>query len=143
MALLKFHGGRSALMLPATNQQAIAEINDSLGLGLDQYLAQKKVEMLNNPLSYLRDRNTAIAGVITTIGTDYTTEINAINALLPIGQRDTPWVRQMAADAMRLKGLAALKRVDIQYLIEKAAYKAQKKNKNDLEAKKDLVEEGF
>jgi hypothetical protein len=49
----------------------------------------------------------------------------------------------MAADAMRLKGLAALKRVDIQYLIEKAAYKAQKKNKNDLEAKKDLVEEGF
>jgi len=49
----------------------------------------------------------------------------------------------MAADAARLKGLAALKRVDIQYPIKKAVYKTQKKkNKRDLEAKKDLVEEG-
>jgi len=37
-------------MLPASNKQAIAEINESLGLGLDQYVAQKKVEMLTDPL---------------------------------------------------------------------------------------------
>jgi len=131
------------MMLPASNEQAIAEINDSLGLGLDQYLAQKKVAMLNNPLTYLRDRNTALGNVITQIGTDYAAELLAINNLLPDEQKDTPWVRQMAADSARLKGLAQLKRVDIQYPINKAAYKAQKKkNKRDLEEKKDLIEEG-
>jgi len=68
---------------------------------------------------------------------------SAINALVPPGYRNTPWVRQMAADSVRLKGLANLKKVDIQYPIEKAAYKAQKKkNKRDMEAKKELIEEG-
>jgi len=38
--------------------------------------------------------------------------------------------------------LAQLKGVDIQYPIEKAAYKAQKKNKQDMEAKKELIVEG-
>jgi len=129
-------------MLPASNEQAIAEINESLGLGLDQYVAQRKVAMLADPLAYLT-RNTALGTVITNIGTDYGTEIAAINALVPAGYRDTPWVRQMAADSVRLKGLARLKSVDIQYPIEKAAYKAQKKkNKQDMAEKKELVEEG-
>jgi len=49
----------------------------------------------------------------------------------------------MAPDSVRLKGLANLKMVDIQYPIEKAAYKAQKKkNKQDLTEKKELIEEG-
>jgi len=142
MALLQFLGGRSALMLPASNKQAIAEINESLGLGLDQYVAQKKVEMLTDPLAYLNACNTALGTVITEIGTDYGTEIAAINALVPAGYRNTPWVRQMAADSVRLKGLAKLKRVDIQYPIEKAAYKAQKKkNKWDMAEKKELIED--
>jgi len=127
MALFQFHGGRSALMLPASNNQAIAEINESLGLGLDQYVAQRKVDMLTDPLAYLTERNNALDTVITDIGTDYGNEINAINALIPAGYRNTPWVRQMAADSVRLKGLARLKRVDVQFPIEKAAYKAQKK----------------
>jgi len=127
MALLQFHGGRSALMLPASNKQAIAEINESLGLGLDQYVAERKVTMLTDPLAYLTERNTALGTVIMGIGTDYATEIGVINNLVPAGYRNTPWVRQMAADSVRLKGLARLKRVDIQFPIEKAAYKAQKK----------------
>jgi len=140
---MEFHGGRSALMLPASNAQAIAEINESLSLGLDQYVAQRKVAMLADPLAYLTTRNTALGTVITNIGTDYGNEIGAINALVPAGYRDTPWVRQMAADSVRLKGLANLKSVDIQYPIEKAAYKAQKKkNKCELAEKKELVEEG-
>jgi hypothetical protein len=141
MALFQFNGGRSALMLPASNQQAIGEINESLGLGLDQYVAEKKVEMLTDPLAYLNAWNT-LSAVITQIGTDYTNEIAAINALVPASYRDTPRVRQMAADSVRLKGLANLKRVDVQYPIEKAAYKAQKKNKQDMAEKKELVEEG-
>jgi len=49
----------------------------------------------------------------------------------------------MAADSVRLKGLAHLKRVSVQCPIEKAAYKAQKKkNKWDLAEKKELIEEG-
>jgi len=142
MALFQFHGGRSALMLPASNKQAVAEINESLGLGLDQYVAQRKVVMLTDPLAYLTTWNTALGTAITDIGTDYTNEVTAINALLPDAHKNTPWVRQMAADSVRLKGLANLKRVDIQYPIEKATYKAQKKNKRDLEEKKELIEEG-
>jgi len=143
MALLQFHGGRSALMLPASNEQAIAEINESLGLGLDQYVAKRKVTMLTDPLAYLTALNTALGTVITDIGTDYATEIGLINNMVPAGYRNTPWVRQMAADTVRLKGLANLKKVDIQYPIEKAAYKAQKKkNQQDLAEKKELVEEG-
>jgi len=131
------------MMLPASNEQVIAEINDSLGLGLNQYLAQKKVNMLTNPLTYLTNCNTALGNIITNIGREYTAEITAINNLLPDEQKDTPWVKQMAADSVRLKGLAELKKVDIQYPINKAAYKAQKKkNKWDMEAKKDLIEEG-
>jgi len=85
MALLQFHGGRSALMLPASNEQAIAEINESLGLGLNQYVAQRKVTMLTDPLAYLTDWNTALGGVITAIGNDYGNEVNAINALVLAG----------------------------------------------------------
>jgi hypothetical protein len=48
----------------------------------------------------------------------------------------------MAADSVRLKGLARLKSVDVWYPIEKAAYKAQKKNEQDMAEKKELVEEG-
>jgi len=130
-------------MLPASNELALAEINGSLGLGLDQYVAQRKVAMLTDWLVYLTTRNTALGTVITEIVSDYGTEITAINALLPDAYKNTPWVRQMATDSVRLKGLANLKRVDIQYPIEKAAYKAQKKkNKWDMEAKKELIEEG-
>jgi len=131
-------------MLPASNKQAIAEINESLGLGFDQYVAQRKVTMLADPLAYLNARNTELGNVIMAIGTDYGTEMTAINNLVPDGYKDTPWVRQMAADSVRLKGLARLKRVDIQYPIEKVAYKAQKKKKNkqDMAEKKELVEEG-
>jgi len=67
--------------------------------------------MPTDPLVYLNACNTALGTVITDIGTDYGTEITAINA-------------------------------DIQIPTEKAACKAQKKNKQDMEAKKELVEEG-
>jgi len=143
MALFQFQGGRSALMLPASNKQAVAEINESLGLGLDQYVAERKVAMLADPLAYLNAQNTALGTVITAIGTDYTNEIAAINGLLPDAHKNTPWVRQMTTDSVRLKGLANLKRVDVQYPIEKAACTAQKKkNKRDLAEKKELIEEG-
>jgi hypothetical protein len=42
----------------------------------------------------------------------------------------------------KAQGMANLKKVDIQFPIDKAAYKAQKKNKQDMEEKKDLIEEG-
>jgi len=130
-------------MLPASNEQAIAEINKSLGLGLDQYVAQLKVEMLTDPLAYLNARNVALGTVITDIGTDYTNEVTAINNLVLAGYRNTPWVRQMAADSVRLKGLVKLKRVDVQFHIEKTAYKAKKKkNKRYMAEKKELIEEG-
>jgi len=112
MSLLQFHEGSSAVMQLASNEQAITEINESLGLGLDQYLAQKKVEMLNAPLTYLTNHNTALFAIITKIGTDFDTDFTNINNLLPDEHKNTQWVWQMAADAMGLKGLAELKKVD-------------------------------
>jgi len=78
------------MLLPASNEQAIAEINDSLGLGLDQYIAQRRVTMLTDPLVYLNACNTALGTVITEIGTDYGNEVTAINNLLPDAHKNTP-----------------------------------------------------
>ena len=69
-------------MLPASNEQAIAEINESLGLGLYQYVAERKVDMLQDPLAYLTALNNALGTVITAIGTDYGNEIMPINNLV-------------------------------------------------------------
>jgi len=99
--------------------------------------------MLTDPLAYLTNRNMALGTVIMAIGNDYTNEVTAINNLVPDAHKNTPWVRQMAADSARLKGLANLKKFDIQFPIEKAAYKAKKKKKKwDMAAKKELIEEG-
>jgi len=90
-------------MLPTSDLQAIAEINESLGLGLDKYLAQRKVAMQNAPLTYLTDCNMPLGGVIAKRGRQYARELAEINNLLPAAQRDTP-VWQMATDVTRLKG---------------------------------------
>jgi len=53
---------------------------------------------------------------------------------------NTQWVRQMATDAVSLKGLAELK--GSQYPTNKVVYKAQKKNKWVMKEKKELIKEG-
>jgi len=75
MALLQFRGGRVA-GLPASNEQAIGEIAELLGLGVGQYLSRKKVQMLGNPVDYLTRRNTALAAVGATTANTYDTKLD-------------------------------------------------------------------
>jgi len=62
MALFQFGGGQ-AVGLPASNEQAVSEIAESLGLGVGQYLNKKKIQMLGNPVDYLTNCNNALAAV--------------------------------------------------------------------------------
>jgi len=42
------------------NDQAVSEISDALGLGMELYINMKKVDMLQNPSLYLQQRNKAL-----------------------------------------------------------------------------------
>jgi len=63
MTLFQFRGGQ-AVGLPASNEQAVSKIAESLGLGVGQYLNKKKIQMLGNPVDYLTNHNNALAAVL-------------------------------------------------------------------------------
>jgi len=77
MALFQFQGGR-AVGLPASNDQAIGEIAELLGLGVGQDLNKKKIQMLGNPVNYLTNRNDALAAVSTATTNAYNTKLDAL-----------------------------------------------------------------
>jgi len=54
---MMFRGG--SLPQHVSNNLAVALIVDELGLGIKQYQDDKRVQMLNNRLQYLKARNTA------------------------------------------------------------------------------------
>jgi len=59
------------------------EINDALGLGIDQFMGSKKIAMLNAPAEYLQNRNTKLAGLNADIKRDYDVELEKIKELAP------------------------------------------------------------
>jgi len=58
---MMFRGG--TLPQPVSDDSAVALIVDELGLGIKQYQDDKRVQMLNNPLQYLRARNAAYKAI--------------------------------------------------------------------------------
>jgi len=68
--MLTFRGGREVQGYPVSNAQAISEINESLGLVIDQFMAGKKIAVLNAPGKYLQDRNDKLAALIADIYKD-------------------------------------------------------------------------
>jgi len=68
--MLTFRGGREVQGYPVSNEQAISEINESLGLGIDQFMASKKIAMLNAPATYLQARNEKLVGLSAKIKED-------------------------------------------------------------------------
>jgi len=42
---------------PINDDQAVAEISDTLGLGIKLYINRKKVDMFQDPSAYLLQRN--------------------------------------------------------------------------------------
>jgi len=58
---MMFRGG--SLPQPVSDDLAVALIVDQLGLGLKQYQDDKRVQMLSNPLQYLKARNKAYKAI--------------------------------------------------------------------------------
>jgi len=58
MDLFQFQGGVASYLV--SNDQAVAEISDALGLGMELYVNRKKVDMLQDPPAYLVERNKAL-----------------------------------------------------------------------------------
>jgi len=100
--MLTFRGGREVQGYPVSNKQAISEINESLGLGIEQFMAGKKIAMLNTPATYLQERNAKLAGLSTAIKNDYDAALGEIQALTP-GYENSLWVKQRAAEDAFLK----------------------------------------
>jgi len=69
--MLTFRRGRDILAYPVSNDQAIVEINESLGLGIEQFMAGKKIDILTGPADYLQARNAKLAGLNAAIKNDY------------------------------------------------------------------------
>jgi len=100
--MLTFRGCRDVQAYPVSNKQAVSEINESLGLGIDQFMASKKIAMLNAPATYLQERNDKLAGLTTTINNDYKAALGEIQALTP-GYENSLWVKQLTAEDALLR----------------------------------------
>jgi len=140
--MLTFRGGREVQAYPVSDDQAVSEINESLGLGIDQFIAGKKIDMLNAPATYLQNRNNKLGGLNADIKKDYDDALKEIQALAP-GYENSLWVKQLAAEVALFKAKSRKRQIDIKFPILGSAYKAQKsKNTRDLEGKKDFIKEG-
>jgi len=103
--MLTFQGGREVQGYPVSKDQAISEINESLGLGIEQFMAGKKIAMLNAPAKYLKDRNDRLAGLTTAIDKDYEAALGEIQNLAP-AYANSLWVKQLAAEDALLRAKA-------------------------------------
>jgi len=138
--MLTFRGGREIQGYPVSNKQAVSEINESLGLGIEQFMAGKKIAMLNAPATYLQDK---LAGLSTAIKNDYDAALGEIQKLT-LGYEDSLWVKQLADEDALLRAKARKRQIDIEFPILGSTYKAQKsKNLRDLEGKKEFIEEAI
>jgi len=141
--MLTFRGGRDVQAYPVSNNQAISGINEALGLGIDQFMAGKKIDMLNAPATYLQARNEKLAGLTNAIDKDYKAALKDIQKLAP-GYEGSLWVKQLASEDALLKAKARKRQVDIEFPILGSAYKGQKSNNpRDLESKKVFIEEAI
>jgi len=139
--MLTFRGGRDVQAYPVSDDQAVSEINESLGLGIEQFMAGKKIAMLNAPAKYLQERNEKLAGLSADITKDYKAALAEVQTLTP-GYENSLWVKQLAAEDALLRAKARRRQVNIEYPILGSAYKAQKsKNSRDLEGKKEFIKE--
>jgi len=94
-----------------------------LGLGIEQFMAGKKVNMLHAPAKHLQARNEKLAGLNTGIKKDYDAALVQIQGLAP-GYENSLWVKQLTTKDTLLKAKARKRQVDIKFPILGSAYKA-------------------
>jgi len=80
---MMFRGG--LLPQPISNDSAVAFIIDELGLGLKQYQDDKRVQMLSNPLQYLKARNAAYTAVAASADVFYRGALYQIAQFVTLG----------------------------------------------------------
>jgi len=92
---------RGSLPQPVSDDSAVASIVDQLQLGLKQYQDDKRVQMLSNPLQYLKARNAAYTAVAASAGAVYNGALFQIAQSVTLGVPDDA---NMAARATALAG---------------------------------------
>jgi len=131
----------------------VAEISDTLGLGMELYINKKKVDMLQDPSAYLLQRNEALLDARVQTTNAYKTSLdNVVKSVTGIVNKKDPayvaaskqlGVKSLAHDMTAKLASVELAGIDIKYPILESAYKAQKsKNSRELEAKKEFIKEG-
>jgi len=58
MDLFQFRGGVASY--PVSDDQVVSEISEALGLGMELYVNNKKLDMLRDPSGYLEQRKSRI-----------------------------------------------------------------------------------
>jgi len=133
--------------------QAIAEISDAVGLGMELYVNKRKITMLEDPSAYLMQRNKALMKVGSEMQTAYTNVMGEVVKAITgktdksdpeyIAAAGQPWVKALVQEITSKLGSMQVRIIDVQYPILGSAYKAQKsKNARELEAKKEFIKEG-
>jgi hypothetical protein len=151
MDLFQFRGG--AASYPVSDSQVVSEISDAIGLGMELYVNQKKLDMLQNPSAYLEQRNKALQDRAGNTGRVYAEALNNVVSIIAgtddkknaayIAASNQLWVKSIARDLAAKIAEVDIATLNIQYPILGSAYKAQKsKNSRDLEGKKEFIKEG-
>jgi len=125
MDLFQFRGGVASY--PVSNDQAVSEISDALGLGAELYVNKKKIDMLQDPSAYLLQRNKALlaAGASTT-GAYANSLDQVVKAVTGKTNKKNPeyiaasnqlWVKLLAHDMTAKLASVELGVIDIKYPI--------------------------
>jgi len=143
----------------------VGEIAEFLGLGVGQYINKKKIQMLGNPVDYLKNCNTALAAVGLATTDAYDEKLDALVDSIAgpvlaqggtvtagyvaarnaehLAVRNLLWVKQLTAGLVAKVQVANVEMVDINFPIQNKAEKFQKSiNKRTMASKKELIEEG-
>jgi hypothetical protein len=151
MDLFQFRGG--AASYPVSNDQAVSEISDAIGLGMELYVNKKKLDMLQNPSAYLEKRNRGLQDRAGNTEKVYANALNNVASIIAgtddkknpayIAASNQLWVKSIARDIAAKIAEVDIATLNLEYPILESAYKAQKsKNSRELEGKKEFIKEG-
>jgi len=115
-AMLTFRVGQEIQAYPVSNNQAFLEINESLGLGIDWFLAGKKIAMLNGPAAYLQNRNEKLAALPADIKKDYDDDALLKIQGLATGYENSLWVKQLTSEDALLKAKARKRQMPVSHI---------------------------
>jgi len=149
---MMFRGG--SLPQPVSNDLAVALIVNEVGLGLKKYQDDKRVQMLNNPLQYLKARNAAYKAIAASADAVYRGALYQIAQSVTVGVPANdgeitascvgPWAPAIinATRLLWVKRLAA--ETAMKFPLEGEAKKSQRKiNDKAREAAKDKISQSI